>query len=124
LGIKREGDGAVARSEFGVLTDEPVGTPEQLVEAMEAAATVHVSETFLEHVVEAVTRTRGHPDLDLGASPRAGIALIKASRARALVHGRDYVVPEDLFALSEDVLLHRIRLNYEALADGHTGQGV
>ena len=48
-------------------------------------------------------------------------ALIKASRARALIHGRSYVVPEDLFALAEDVVLHRMRLCYEALADGLTG---
>jgi MoxR-like ATPase len=86
--------------------------------------TVHVSDTFLEHVVEVVKRTRSHPALDLGASPRAGIALIKASRARALIHGRDYVLPEDLFALAEDAVLHRIRLNYEALADGKTGTKV
>ena len=45
----------------------------------------------------------------------------RASRARALIHGRDYVIPEDLFALAEDVILHRMRLTYEALADGLTG---
>ena len=45
---------------------------------------------------------------------------MKAGRARALIHGRDYVIPDDLFALAEDVLLHRIRLNYEALAVGQT----
>mgnify|MGYP005646673379 FL=1 len=50
--------------------------------------------------------------------------MIKASRARALIHGRNYVLPEDLYALAEDVVLHRIRLNYEALADGLTGPGV
>jgi MoxR-like ATPase len=49
---------------------------------------------------------------------------VKASRARALIHGRDYVLPEDLFALAEDVMLHRMRLTYEALAEGHTGQQV
>ena len=85
---------------------------------MEDVAKVHVSETFIEHVMEMVDRTRKHPELDLGASPRAGIALVKASRARALIHGRDYVVPEDLYALAEDVLLHRIRASYEALAEG------
>ena len=69
-------------------------------------------------------RTRRHPSIELGCSPRAGIALIKASRARALIHGRGYVVPDDLFALAEDVMLHRTRLNYEALADGKTGAGV
>ena len=62
--------------------------------------------------------------IELGASPRAGIALVKGSRARALIHGRNYVIPEDLFALAEDVILHRIRLSYEALADGRDGPDV
>jgi MoxR-like ATPase len=120
LGVRREDRGAIARTEFDVLESGPVGSTEQLVAAMEAAQRIHVSDTFLEHVVEVVGRTRRHASIELGASPRAGIALIKGSRARALIHGRDYVIPEDLFALAEDVLLHRIRLNYEALADGKT----
>jgi MoxR-like ATPase len=124
LGVRREDKGAVARTEFDVLDHEPVGAVEQVVAAMEAVHDVHVSDTFLEHVVEIVARTRRHPDIELGASPRAGIALTKAGRARALIHGRTYVVPEDLYALAEDVLLHRMRLNYEALADGKTGAGV
>ncbi|MBN9519514.1 AAA family ATPase [bacterium] len=124
LGVKREGGGATARTEFDVLAEEPVGTIDDLVAAMEAAATVHVSDTFLEHVVDAVTRTRSHPDLELGASPRAGIALIKAAKARALVLGRGYVVPDDLYALAPDVILHHIRLTYEALADGKRGDDV
>jgi MoxR-like ATPase len=124
LGVKREGGGATARTEFDVLAEEPVGTVDDLVTAMEAAAAVHVSDTFLEHVVDAVTRTRSHPDLELGASPRAGIALIKAAKARALVLGRGYVVPDDLYALAPDVILHRIRLTYEALADGKCGDDV
>lgn len=124
LGIRREDKGAVARTEFDVLDDKPVGATEQLVAAMEAVQDVHVSDTFLEHTVEIVKRTRTHRDIELGASPRAGIALLKSARARALIHQREYVVPEDLFALAEDVLLHRIRLNYEALADGKTGAQV
>jgi MoxR-like ATPase len=124
LGVRREDKGAVARTEFDVLDDRPVGSTQELVAAMEAVQLVHVSETFLEHVVEVVGRTRRHAAVELGASPRAGIALIKASRARALIHGRHYVVPDDLFALAEDVFLHRMRLNYPALADGRTGQGV
>ena len=124
LGVRREDRGAVARTEFDVLGDEPVGSVESVVEAMEAVQHVYVSDTFVEHVVETVHRTRRHPAVELGASPRAGIALVKASRARALVHGRSYVVPDDLFALAEDVFLHRMRLNYEALADGKTGAGV
>jgi MoxR-like ATPase len=100
----------------------PSGSTDQVVAAMEAVHRVHVSETFVEHVVETVNRTRVHPDVELGCSPRAGISLIKASRARALMHGRDYVMPEDLFALAEDVMLHRMRLKYEALAEGVTGR--
>ena len=74
--------------------------------------------------MDAVTRTRSHPDVELGASPRAGIALIKAAKARALIRGRGYVVPDDLYALAPDVILHRVRLNYEALADGKRGDDV
>ncbi|MBK8097949.1 MAG: MoxR family ATPase [Planctomycetes bacterium] len=121
LGVRREDKGAIARTEFDMIDDKPVGSTEDLVSAMEAVHDVHVSETFLDHVVQLVEKTRHHKSLALGASPRAGISLIKASRARALIHGRDYVVPDDLFALAEDVVLHRIRLTYEALADGLTG---
>jgi MoxR-like ATPase len=124
LGVKREDRGAIARTEFDAISEQPVGTTEDLVKAMESVNDVHVSDTFVEHVVEILGRTRRHKAIALGASPRGGIALIKSSRARALIHGRDYVVPEDLFALAEDSLLHRMRLNYEALADGLTGAKV
>lgn len=124
LGVRREDRGAVARTEFDVLEGGPVTTTEQLVGVMEAVHEVFVSETFTDHVVEIVKRTRTHPALELGSSPRAGIALVKGARARALIHGRNYVIPEDLFALAEDVILHRMRLSYEALADGRTGLDV
>ena len=124
LGVSRQEQGAIARTEFDMIDQQAVGSQEDLVEAMEQVHQVHVSETFLEHVVELVNRTRQHPAIELGASPRAGISLIKASRARALIHGRDYVIPEDLYALAEDVILHRIRLNYEALAEGRRGAEV
>ena len=124
LGVQRRGSGAVVETEFDIIDESPVGSIEDIITAMEAVQKVHVSDTFLEHVVELVGRTREHPDIELGGSPRAGISLIKASRARALLFGRSYVVPEDLFALAEDVILHRLRLNYEALADGRTTQAV
>src|SRR5262245_64169088 len=124
LGIRREDRGAIARTEFDALEGGPVASTEELVRAMEAVHDVYVSETFTDHVVEIVGRTRNHPRVELGSSPRAGIALVKGSRARALIHGRNYVIPEDLFALAEDVILHRMRLTYEALADGLTGAKV
>ena len=124
LGIRREDKGAIARTEFDVLNKEPVGSTEELVRAMETVSQVHVSETFIEHIVDLVNRSRVHPAIELGCSPRAGISLVKASRARALMHGRHYVIPEDLFALAEDVMLHRMRLKYEAVAEGVTGRQV
>lgn len=124
LGIRREDRGAVVNTEFDVMQQQPVGTADDLVACMQAVNDIHVSDTFVEHVIEVINRTRNHPNIELGCSPRAGIALVKASRARALIQGRNYVIPEDLFVLAEDVILHRIRLNYEALADGLTGKGV
>ena len=124
LGISRQDKGAITQTEFDVMEKDAVGTGEDLIRAMQCVNDVHVSDTFVEHVVQTVNKTRNHPNIELGGSPRAGISIIKASRARALIHGRDYVIPEDLFALAEDVILHRIRLNYEALADGLTGAGV
>lgn len=124
LGVRREDRGAIARTEFDALGDESVGSTDELVSAMEAVQSVHVSDTFVEHVVAVVDRTRKHPEIELGCSPRAGIALIKAARARALIHARHYVVPEDLYSLAEDVMLHRMRLSYEALAEGKTAAGV
>ena len=124
LGVQRQDGGAIVQTEFDVLNREPVGSTNELVAAMEAVHRVHVSETFVEHVVDLVNRSRRHPSVELGCSPRAGIALIKASRARALMHGRHYTVPEDLFALAEDVMLHRMRLKYEAIAEGVNGRAI
>ncbi|HUR28717.1 MAG TPA: AAA family ATPase [Planctomycetota bacterium] len=124
LGVQRQDGGAIVQTEFDVLDKRPVGSTTELIAAMEAVHRVHVSETFVEHVVDLVGRSRKHPSVELGCSPRAGIALIKASRARALMHGRNYTIPEDLFALAEDVMLHRMRLKYEAIAEGVNGRHI
>ena len=124
MGLRKEDGGAVPRSAFDMIDDRPVGTAADLVAAMEAVQSVHVSEVFLKHSVELVRRTRQSKLLDFGCSPRAGLALVNAARARAVIHGRDFVTPEDLFALAEDIVLHRIRVSYEASAAGHTGAQV
>ena len=131
LGLKKgggggEGDdeGAMPMTAFDIVGEGPVATRKQLVEAMQAVQKVHVSDVFTQHALSLVRRTRGHERLELGASPRAGIALVIASRARAFLHGRDYVVPEDLLDLADDVLLHRIRPTYAALAEGWTTERV
>ena len=118
LGLQRTDGGAVPRTAFDLLDKKPMSTVADLVGMMAAVQEVHVSDVFQKHTVEVVRRTRRHPSIEIGGSPRAGLAMIQAARARAFIHGRDYVVPEDLYALAEDVLLHRIRLKYEALAEG------
>ena len=120
----RPGDGAEPMTAFDAVSADSPMHVKDLSEAMAAVQKVYVSEVFIRHCVELATLTREHPEIELGASPRAGIALTQASRARAYIHGRDYTVPEDLFALAEDVILHRTRLTYEALAGGRTAEQV
>ncbi len=124
MGLKKERGGAVPKTAFDMIAAEPCATIPDLVRAMEAVQHVHVSEVFIRHAVELVRRTRQSKLLDFGCSPRACLALANAARARAFIHGRDFVVPEDLFELAEDVILHRIRLTYEAAAEGHSGREV
>jgi len=124
LGLRHQDKGAVPQSSFDLLNQPPVATVEELVAGMDAVQKVYVSDVFMKHCVELVRRTRRHKSVDVGGSPRAGIALTLAARARAFIHGRDYAVPEDLYALAEDVLLHRMRLTYEALASGVNGVNV
>jgi MoxR-like ATPase len=124
LGLRRQEEGAMPQTAFDLLDQEPVARVGELVEAMAIVQKVYVSEVFIKHCVELVRRTRRNRHVDLGASPRAGIALTQAARARAFIHERDYAIPEDLFALAEDVLLHRMRLTYEALAEGVNGATV
>jgi MoxR-like ATPase len=117
--------GAVPMTAFDAVEHEtPIAKVTELTEAMAAVQKVHVSEVFIRHCVDLADATRSRPDVELGCSPRAGIALVAASRARAYLHGREYVTPEDLYALAEDVLLHRMRLSYDALARGRNGRDV
>jgi MoxR-like ATPase len=72
---------------------------------------VHLSEPVLEYVVRVVQATRAHPDSELGASPRATLALSRTARALAAVRGRAYVLPDDVKALAPAVLTHRVILS-------------
>jgi MoxR-like ATPase len=69
---------------------------------------VYVSEAVRQYAVNLVSATRTHPRLRLGASPRATLHLVRACRAWAALDGRDYVIPDDIQALAEPVLAHRL----------------
>lgn len=125
MGLRKDAaGGAVPRTAFDMIVEEPCATIADLTRAMEEVQRVHVSDVIVKHCVQLATRTRSSRLLDFGCSPRAGMALANAARARAFIYGRDYVIPEDLFELAEDVVLHRIRLTYEAAAEGHSGREV
>jgi MoxR-like ATPase len=99
-----------------------VADHEDLVGAIESARAVYVEETVGEYVVAIIRHTRESTLLALGASPRAGIAVLRMAKARAVALGREYVVPEDVQAVAGAVLAHRVILAPEARASGVRGE--
>ena len=87
---------------------EGVLDPEEVVAVRKVVRTTHVSEPVLDYALKIVTATRKHPDLALGASPRASISLVRCAQARALLDGRDFVVPDDIKRLAVPTLAHRV----------------
>src|SRR2546429_5403375 len=96
-------------------TLEPVAQAEDIRELIAAVRTVHVAEALKQYVIRLVSATRASPELRLGASPRATLHLLRASRARAALDGRDFVIPDDVQALALPVLAHRLLPSAEAL---------
>ncbi|MGZ8634180.1 MAG: AAA family ATPase, partial [Solirubrobacteraceae bacterium] len=94
---------------------EPVATAAELLAVQDAARRVHASDALRGYVVALLHRTREDPRAELGASPRAGLLLLRAAKARALLQGRDHALPDDVQALAEVVLAHRIVLAPEAM---------
>lgn len=86
----------------------PVLDRARLLALREAVRHVYVAPALMAYLTALVQRTRAHPRLALGASPRAGIALMHAAQAWAFMHGRNYVIPDDLRALAPDALVHRL----------------
>jgi MoxR-like ATPase len=98
-----------------VQTLEAVASAGELLDAQSAVMRVHASDALRDYVVALLGRTRSDPRADLGASPRAGLLLLRAAKARALLAGRDHVLPDDVQALAGAVLAHRIVLAPEAV---------
>ncbi|MEA2153985.1 MAG: MoxR-like ATPase [Solirubrobacteraceae bacterium] len=86
-----------------------VSSPAQVLAAQQAVARVHTAEALLGYVVALVAATREHALIEVGASPRAGLLLLAAARARAAVQGREFVVPDDVQAMARAVLQHRLQ---------------
>lgn len=92
--------------------------------AREKVRQVHVEPKLIEYIAQLVTGTRNNPFLSLGASPRASVALLNASKALAAIRGRDFVTPEDIQELAVPVLCHRVQLTAEREMEGHSATGV
>jgi MoxR-like ATPase len=87
---------------------QPVVNVEEVLENVEAVRRIFISMPVKKYIVELSTRTRQSQDVYLGASPRGSLSLARASQARAALHGRDHVLPDDVKALAVPVLAHRI----------------
>ncbi len=87
-----------------------IADPAQVLAMQGACEDVHVDDDLERYIVEVVTRTREHSQVEVGASPRGSLALMKLGRASAALKGRDYVVPDDVKAVAVEALAHRILL--------------
>ncbi|WP_433887680.1 AAA family ATPase [Streptomyces sp. CA-111067] len=101
-------DRAAPEAVLRTLTD-----PAQVLALRAAVERVEVEDDLLDYVVALVGATRDHPHIQVGSSPRGGLALVQLSRARAVLDGRDYVTPEDVKAIAVPALAHRVTLKPE-----------
>jgi MoxR-like ATPase len=102
-----EGEGGVD----ALAAIDPVTTPEELMNTIEAVRHVHCAQTVLDYVLDVADATRAHPNVLLGASPRASLGLLHAARAHATVMRRDFVSPDDVKAVAASALGHRLTLS-------------
>jgi MoxR-like ATPase len=103
---------------------EAVATAGEVKSLIHLAHSVHVAPTLKKYIVDLTETTRDHPDVYLGASPRASLHLLRASRALAASRGRDYVVPDDIKDLAIPTLAHRILLAPDAQMRGSVAEEV
>jgi MoxR-like ATPase len=102
----------------------PVTDAAEVTELIETVQSVHVSDEVRRYVVDLISATRRHPDLRLGASPRATLHLVRTARAAAALDGRPFVVPDDVQTLAPLVLAHRLIPTAEAQLNRRTTSDV
>ncbi len=96
----------------------PVITREELKRCQEVIENIHIKDEIIEYIAKIVDKTRNSGDLTLGASPRASLAILRASKAIAAMNGRDFVTPDDVKFVAYPVLNHRIILTAEREMEG------
>ena len=103
---------------------QPVVEGEQLIVLQRQVWEIHVDDTLKDYIVRLVSATRSHPDLILGASPRASLALFKTAQALAAVRGRDHIIPDDIKYLITATMAHRLIIRPESELRGRTSQAI
>ena len=92
----------------------PICTKEEIISAMETVREINIEPSVYRYIVELVAASRNHAAVQLGASPRASLALMRAAQSYAFLNNRAYVVPEDALRMTPYILPHRIRLTQDA----------
>jgi MoxR-like ATPase len=104
-------------------TIEPIADGPRVLELRDAVRRTRVADEVEAYLVSIVRATREHPDLELGASPRASVALYRASQAAAVLDGRAFVLPDDVKSMAEPVLAHRLVVDVDRSVRGATAAG-
>ena len=103
---------------------QTVTSPEEILQITRDSSNITMDEKLIDYINKIVRLTRAWPQFYMGASPRAGIALMQGARTLAAFKGRDYAVPDDVVQLAKPALRHRVILNAEAEVEGHTVDGL
>ncbi|MEW6716717.1 MAG: MoxR family ATPase [Chloroflexota bacterium] len=106
------------RADDPLLELEAVTNPEEILQMQAKRAEVHVEDSVRDYIVRIARSTREHNEIELGASPRATLALYHASQAWAAIHERDFVIPDDVKFLGPHVLTHRLMISPQAQLRG------
>jgi len=124
----REEENAILRSyREGLLLDKPgemhlrqIIDEKKFLETKAAIAKIYVDDKIIDYITEITYATRDYPGIEVGASPRGSVALLQASRVKAVTQGRDYIIPDDIKYLAFPVLRHRLILEPETEIEGFT----
>lgn len=102
----------------------PIISIEEFREMQKFVENVHVGESVIKYIAELIRATRDHELVEIGSSPRGGLALLKASRAIAAINGKDFVVPDDIKTVARDALSHRVLLDVEYVIEGEKPENI
>lgn len=103
---------------------QPVTDPETVLTLIRQVREIHVSEAVQNYIVAVIRKTRSHDEIDLGASPRAALALYRTAQARAAIRGGGFVLPDDVKFLAPYVLTHRIQISPQTRLRGRRPEDV